>query len=706
MTKHTNKRRQEREQDKKSKSQGLVKLFRGIFRRIRKSGIRIRLYAAFAIPVLLLAVFGIIAYKKTSEAIIINYEHSAQETLNMAKDNIALGIESVTSKSFEIINGDTVKKYYNKADVLSREEEAALFEEMIYEIETAKKANQYIYNIHIFGSKGSGYSTGGDISQDFYEDFLKSEEGQRIDGASERFLWSSNHNYLDKELENVFNAYSMTLVRKLSENNGFIMVDMPSNLIIRSLSKLPFGEDSIIGLIAPGGKETLVNTDETKVFGELSYFKELDNTLEHSGFSIENYQKEKHLFLYSKIGSTGAYLCVLVPEHTILQKADEIKLLIVVFLILAGILAAIISALIAGGIAKEIKKLTKSIAQASKGDLTTEFSTKRTDEFKALSSSLSDMMGNMRSLIEKVAFVGTKVSSSADALSLTSSDILDSTKSIAQAIEEIGEGVVQQASDTEQCSSRMSELSDRINHVYSNSYEIEKIAQSTKTIVGEGITTVDELNHKASATTEITHEVIREIEELELQSRSIENMVGVINEITTQTNLLALNASIEAARAGTAGRGFAVVAEEIRKLADQSVNASNHIKDTIHEIQAKTKGTVASAKQAEDIVESQMQALTKTVTTFESINLHVGKLVNNLNQITEGMKNIEAAKSETMDAIQNISAVSQQTAASSEEVSATAITQINSVEYLSNSAAELAEEAEELKKEIQLFRIS
>jgi methyl-accepting chemotaxis protein len=667
--------------------------------------ISIKLFAGFFVPVLMLAVYGVVFYQQSEKAIIHNYEESSADTLNAVSDFIDFGLNAVEQKSLELQLDNNIKKFYNnnteESDKLKAYEIVA---ENIIVVETT---NSFISNVYVFGDNGKGIPNDTLDAKDMYTSFMSSNQGKEFEKKGVYYRWVGEHKEIDGKLnENDSGNYAISLIRELSKDNGFVVIDISKQRILDMFSEYDMGDGSIIGFVTDDGKEVLVNTDKTQVFSELPYFQIAMESDGLGGYSYEDYQGEQYLFIYNKLEGVNATICSLVPKNTILKQVEHLKILNIVFVTIACIFAVITVIIIAGGISRTINTLKKSISQASKGDLTAKFDTKRKDEFLILSNGISSMMDSMRKLIGEVQVVGSKVSDSAGELSTTSEDLLVATKDISQTIENIEKGIVQQADDTEHCLMQMNNLSDQITEVYNNTYDMEQIAGNTKNIVGEGIGIINELGDKSQATADITHDVIDKVEEFEIQSKNIEGFVSTINEIAAQTNLLSLNASIEAARAGEAGLGFAVVASEIRKLADQSVQAANQIQNIVRDIHAKTQDTVKTAKQAEYIVESQTESLNRTIYAFNNINDHVKELVSNLNNITLGIKKIENAKEDTMVAIESISAVSEETAAASEEMSATALSQINSVEILRQSASALASDAKKLDEIIKVFKIS
>ncbi len=215
---------------------------------------------------------------------------------------------------------------------------------------------------------------------------------------------------------------------------------------------------------------------------------------------------------------------------------------------------------------------------------------KSADNMAASVEETSATIEQMLVSIEQTAKNTSSMTESVNVTSMTVENLLSSIEQIAKNTESLKNMVTETSGTIEEMTSTVKEVAGRIE----GSNKLSQNAFSEAEEGGKAIYQSIESLQNIGRTTEKTMGIIQNLGK---RSEEIGSIVEVIDEIADQTNLLALNAAIEAARAGDAGRGFAVVAEEIRKLAERSMEATKEIAGVIKQVQSETETAIKATEE-------------------------------------------------------------------------------------------------------------
>lgn len=328
----------------------------------------------------------------------------------------------------------------------------------------------------------------------------------------------------------------------------------------------------------------------------------------------------------------------------------------------------------------------------------------RDDEIGVLGNSIAELRDVLKQLVDHMGETTQSLRAEANRLEEVSAETQQGVDVMRQASAVISEGAAQQAKDTESASESIEVMGGLITQTNGEAQQLGKQADEMRGASGEAGTAIDALKGVSDRVSEVVQDVEQMMTQTNESAGQIREASDLISGIADQTSLLSLNASIEAARAGAAGRGFAVVAEEIRKLADQSDEASRRIRETIENLLSDFAGVVRSMQQMREVIDQQNSHIRSTETTVKDVVDGLGRTAQGIGTILGEMERLEAARGDVDGVIASLAAVAKENARGIEGSQETVRQVADGFATVTEAAGKLRAAASALADDLAAFR--
>ena len=301
-----------------------------------------------------------------------------------------------------------------------------------------------------------------------------------------------------------------------------------------------------------------------------------------------------------------------------------------------------------------------------------------------------DNQGNLTSVLQLITDLThikqtqRTIMNVASQASSISNRVAAASEQLSAQVEQVSRGAEMQRTRMESTASAMTEMNSTVLEVARNAGQASEQTELTRGKAMGGSSLVNQVMESIHAVNKVASAMQTNMQELGTQAESIGGVMNVISDIADQTNLLALNAAIEAARAGEAGRGFAVVADEVRKLAEKTMQATTEVGSNITAIQS-------SAKMNMEAMAEAFRAVTEATGLANSSGTALVEIVD----LASGNSAV----------VTSIATAAEEQSATSEEISR-AITEVNQIVgettegmiQASSAVQELSQMAQELNR--------
>ncbi|MBE6096054.1 MAG: methyl-accepting chemotaxis protein [Schwartzia succinivorans] len=424
------------------------------------------------------------------------------------------------------------------------------------------------------------------------------------------------------------------------------------------------------------------------------------------GYFISSAGGSERVIGYKTMASTGWIVAVGAPSDFVFAEISKLRMLYSILTVVGIVLIVVALLYASSNIVKNILGLTGHINEMAKGNLRLEpLAVTSNDEFGQMATGFNNMNKNIRTLIQQMMNSSEQVAASSEELTASSQQAAEAATHVAQTVVEVAGGMDKQLASVDQAKQNIDAAFIDIEAMTKKAAEVTENTEQMAGAADHGAELMNNAMDKMNGIEQSVSNSAQVVRKLGENSKQIGQIVESISAIADQTNLLALNAAIEAARAGEAGRGFSVVAEEVRKLAEQSQQSAEEIKERIAVIQGDTEEAVVAMEAGTNEVALGTQAIREVGEQFQDITARVSSIKTEMEEINHAVKTVEDGMKGVVGAMDTIDEVSRATSEETQTISAAAEEQSASSQEIASASHSLADLATDLQTATGKFQV-
>ena len=357
------------------------------------------------------------------------------------------------------------------------------------------------------------------------------------------------------------------------------------------------------------------------------------------------------------------------------RKIAALQLQIIGAMVIMLLVASITIYVVVSRSVRPLLRLTETARRIAGGNLEEAVPIESHDEIGTLAEAFNTMttviVRNLKGEVEKSSRLIVSIKEAVVHLSSSASEMM------AICVQQTS-GVSEQASAVQEVTTTSEEIAITAKQITENARTVEAMAEETSQSSLAGTSDVVNATDGMARLKNQVQSIAQSMLQLGDNSQKIGGIVEIIDEISDQTNLLALNAAIEAAGAGEAGKRFAIVAQEVRRLAERTVDATRQIKGLIEEIQKATNSTIMVTEEGTKAVDSAAALVDKVQLSFGNIIRMVAETARAAKEISLSTQQQTSACEQMAETMTEVRDVALQVAGSARETER-AITEITNL---------------------------